>query len=148
MDKHLGKYDEAGLAFAREALEAADIEYSVSDDSVGARYSMSLGRMEEARAMYDVYVEEARFAQATAAVGRWQKEAEEAARRESGAAPPTPEELAADAEWEREQKEEKDKAAADAKRPSPLVPALIALAIVIVVTVLLAFYAQSHAAGM
>jgi hypothetical protein len=112
MDKHLGKYDENALAFAREALEAADIEYSVRDDSAGSRYSIPLGRMEQAPATYDVFVEEARLAEARAAIERWQAEAQDVARRESGAAPPTPEELAADAEWEKQNEEAK-------KRPPP-----------------------------
>lgn len=112
MNKHLGKYDKNALAFAREALEAADIEYRVHDDSAGSRYSIPLGRMEEAPATYDLFVEEARLAEARAAIERWQAEAQDAARRESGAAAPTPEELAADAEWEREQEEAK-------KRPAP-----------------------------
>jgi hypothetical protein len=107
MDKHVGKYDKSALAFVREALEAADIEYSVRNDAPGSQYSIPLGRMEQAPATYDLFVEEARLAEATAAIERWQAEAEDAARRGSGAAPPTPEELAADAEWEKQKEEAK-----------------------------------------
>ena len=72
--------------------------------------------------MYDVLVEGDRLADAKLAVERWLEEAEEAALRESGAPPPTPEELAADAEWE------KEKAADEAKRTSPVWPGLVVIA--------------------
>jgi hypothetical protein len=120
--EHLGKFDAAGLAFAKEVLEAADIEYVVRDDSPGSRYSAAMGRMTEAPAMYDVLVEAERLADAKMAVERWEKEAEEAALRESGAPPPDPEELAADAEWE------KEKATAQAKRSAPVWPGLVIIA--------------------
>jgi hypothetical protein len=124
MKEHLGKYDAAGLAFAKEALEAAGIEYAVRDDSAGARYSVASGRMQDTAPMYDVLVEEERLADAKIAVARWQEEAAEAALRESAAPPPTAEELAADAEWE------KQKAADEARRTSPVWPGLIVMAAV------------------
>jgi hypothetical protein len=107
MKEHLGKFDDAGLVFAKEALEAAGIEYDVRDDSPGSRYSQALGRMVEAPTMYDVLVEAEQLADGKLALQRWQKEAEEAALRESGAPPPTAEEREADAEWEREKEREK-----------------------------------------
>jgi hypothetical protein len=122
MKEQLGKFDDAELVFVREALEAADIEYVVRDDSPGSRYSAALGRMAEAPRRHDVLVEGERLREANAAVERWQKEAEEAAMRESGAPPPTAEELAAEAEWE------KDKAADEAKRSSPLWPGVVVIA--------------------
>jgi hypothetical protein len=123
MKEHLGKFDAAGLAFAREALEAAGIEYAVRDDSAGARYSPASGRMQETPAMYDVLVEQERLADAKIAVARWQEEAAEAAQRESAAPPPTAEDLAADAEWE------KQKAADETRRASPVWPGLIVIAV-------------------
>lgn len=122
MKAHLGKFDADGLALAKEALEAADIEYVVRDDSPGARYSPAGGRMAELPAMHDVLVEAERLADAKLALQRWEKEAEEAALRESGAPPPTAEELAADAEWE------KQKAADSAKRASPVWLGLVFIA--------------------
>jgi hypothetical protein len=124
MKEHLGKFDAAGVAFAREALEAAAIEYVVRDDSPGSRYSPALGRMTEGPAMYDVLVEAERLADAKVAVERWQEEAEEAALRESGAPPPNAEERAAEAKWER------DKAGDQAKRSSPVWPGLVIIAAV------------------
>jgi hypothetical protein len=107
MKKVVGKFEAAGLAFAQEALEAVGIEYAVSDDSAGARWSVAAQRMVEAPAMFDLLVEDEQLAAAKVAVERWQKEAEEAALRESGAPPPTPEELEADAEWERQKHEDR-----------------------------------------
>lgn len=122
--EHLGKFDADGLVFAKEALEAAAIEYVVRDDSPGARYSPATGRMTELPPTFDVLVEAERLADAKIAIERWQKDAEDAALRESGAPPPTAEELAADAEWE------KDKAADETKRSSPVWPGLLVIAAV------------------
>jgi len=122
--EHLGKFDAAGLTFAKEALEAAGIEYVLRDDSPGSRYSPAAGRMETLSPMYDVLVDADRLADAKLAVERWQKEAEDAALRESGAPPPTADELAADAEWE------KEKAVDEAKRTSPVWPGLFIIAAV------------------
>ena len=119
MKAHLGKFDAAGLAFAREALEAADIEYVVRDDSPGPRYSPATGRMIELPSNYDLLVEPERLADAKNAVERWQHEAAEAALRESGAPPATAEDHAADAAWENA------KAAVEAKRSAPLWPGLV-----------------------
>ena len=124
MKEHLGKFDAAGVAFLREALEAAAIEYVVRDDSPGSRYSPALGRITEGPAMYDVLVEAERLADAKVALERWEKEAEEAALRESGAPPPDAADRAAEAKWE------KDKAGDEAKRLSPVWPGLIIIAAV------------------
>jgi hypothetical protein len=122
MKAHLTKLDASGLSFAREALEAADIEFEVRDDSPGSRYSPATGRMAEQAAMFDIFVEEDRLADAKSVVERWQEDAEEAALRESGAPPPTAEELAADAEWE------KEKVSDERKRTLPVWPGVAILA--------------------
>jgi hypothetical protein len=122
--EHLGKYDADGLAFVREALEAAGIELVVRDDSAGAVYSPTTGRMMDQPAMHDVLVDAERLADAKLAVERWRQEAEEAALRESGAPPPTAEDLAADAEWE------KQKSSDEARKKAPVWPGLIILAAV------------------
>jgi hypothetical protein len=124
MKEHLGKFAAEGFAFAKEALDAAGIEYAVRDDNPGSRYSIADGRMAATPPMFDVLVDGERLADAKIAVARWQEEAEDAARRESGAPPPTAEDLAADAEWE------KQKAAAATKRSSPVWPGLLLIAVV------------------
>lgn len=124
MKEHLGKFDATGRAFVEEALEAVGIEYVVRDDTPQSTYSVSLGRMAAAPAMFDVFVDAERLADAKAAVERWQKEAEEAVLRESGAPLPDADELAADAEWERQ------KTADRAKRSSPIWPGLLIIAAV------------------
>jgi hypothetical protein len=133
MDEHVGKYDATGLVFAKEALEAAGIEYRVHDDSPGSRYSAALGRMTEAPVMYDLLVDAERLADAKLAIERWEKEAEEAALRESGAPPPTDEEREADAEWERDkerERAERQRSDAAPKRGSSLWTGLIITAAV------------------
>ncbi|HXU68909.1 MAG TPA: DUF2007 domain-containing protein [Polyangia bacterium] len=119
MREQLGKFDADGLAFVKEAMESAGIEYEVRDDSPGSRYSVAGGRMEDLPARYDVLVDAEKIADAKLAIERWQEEAAEAALRESGAPPPTAEELAADAEWERQ------KLGDEKKRSSPVWPGLI-----------------------
>src|SRR6478609_5390696 len=114
MTELLGKFDAVGLALAKEALEAAEIAFAVRQDSAGSQYSAPMGRVIEAPPMYDVLVDAERLTDARIAVERWQKEAEEAALRESGAPLPSPEELAADAEWERQ------KQVTEAQRSSPM----------------------------
>ena len=91
MKEHLGKFEAAGLAFAKEALEAAGIEYVVRDDIPQSVYSMTQGRMTAAAPLFDVLVDSERLADAKVIIDRWQEEAEDAARRESGAPPPTAE---------------------------------------------------------
>ncbi len=107
MKELLGKLDAAEPAFVREALEAADIEYLVRDDSPGSRYSPATGRMTELPSRYDLLVEKDQLANARRAIERWQKEAADAVMRECDAPPPSPEELAADAEWEKQKEEAK-----------------------------------------
>ena len=123
MKEHLGKFGAEGLAFAKEALDAAGIEYVVRDDNPGSRYSVADGRMAATPAMCDVLVDAERLADAKIAVARWQEEAEDAARRESGAPPPTADDLAADAEWE------KQRASDERKRSSSVWPGLLLIAV-------------------
>jgi hypothetical protein len=122
MKEQLGKFHEQALASAIEALDAAAIAYEVRDDSPGVRYSPALGRGTVEPPMFDLLVEAERLADAKIAIERWQQEAAEAALRESGAPPPTPEELAADAEWE------KQKLADAAHKSSPVWPGLMIIA--------------------
>lgn len=116
---NLGKFDAEGFAFAKEALEAAGIEYVVRNDSQGSVYSPALGRAVTAPTMHDIFVDEERHGDAKVAVERWQSDAEEAALRESGAPPPDADEIAKDAEWERQ------KASDGAKRSAPVWPGLM-----------------------
>jgi hypothetical protein len=121
---YLGQFDPAALAFVRDALEAADIEYlweACLPDPLSSQRLAEPSR-------YEVLVETDRLADAKAAIERWQKEAEDAVMRESDAPPPSAEELAADAEWEKQKK--KEKAAAKARRSSPVWPGLIIIAAV------------------
>jgi hypothetical protein len=123
MKEHLGKFDAEALAFVKEALDAAGIEYVVRDDNPGSRYSMTDGRMAATPAMSDVLVDAERLADAKIAVAHWQEEAADAARRESGAPPPTAEDLAADAEWEKQRRSDAT------KRSSSVWPGLLLIAL-------------------
>jgi hypothetical protein len=133
--QQLGKYDAEGLVFAKEALDAAGIEYEVRDDSPGSRYSPASGRMAELPSMYDLLVDADKLADAKLALDRWQEEAADAALRESGAPPPTAEDLAADAEWEKQKQGDVQ------KRSSPVWPGLIVVGAVVG---LLAWLLTSH----
>jgi hypothetical protein len=107
MEAFLGQFGAAELEFTREALDAAGIEYVARAYAPDAISSQAL----VPPSTFDMFVAADRLADAKAAIARWQKEAEAAVMRDCDAPRATPEELAADAEWER-QKEE------DAKRNS------------------------------
>jgi hypothetical protein len=102
MEAFLGQFGAAELAFTREALDAAGIEYVVRAYQPDALSSQALVPPSK----FDMFVAADRLADAKAAIVRWEKEAEEAVMRDCDAPRATPEELAADAEWERQKQED------------------------------------------
>lgn len=136
METFLGQFATGELEFTLEALDAADIKYVVRSQVRDPLSSQAL----VPPSMHDVFVAADRLADAKGAIERWRREAEAAVMREHDSGPASPEELAADAEWERQKNEAQKNKRSYAEVASRLwLPSLI-IAVVLTVLLRIAFH--------
>lgn len=135
MEAFLGQFRAGELEFIRDALDAADIKSVARAQVPDSLSSQALAPP----SLYDVFVAADRLADAKAAIERWRKEAEAAVMREHDAGPASPEELAADAEWEKQAKKAKNQPSYSELASRLWLPSLI-IAVVLTIVLRIAFH--------